>query len=87
MSRGQQLGAVGAPGMVGNNGLAHVHMELHAGGRSSDIVPFSAADGGLALDGWDLPATGESNEHASDGPIVSSNAGSTSAAGPGISIH
>jgi len=79
VSRGQPLGVVGAPGMVGNNGLAHVHMELHAGGRDSDIVPFSATEGGLALDGWDLPATGASNEHASDGPIVSSNAGPASA--------
>lgn len=78
VSRGQPLGTVGAPGTVGNNGLAHVHMELHARGRGSDMVPFSAADGGLALDGWDLPASGASNEHASDGPIVSSNAGSSS---------
>ena len=70
--RGQQLGTVGAPGMVGNNGLAHVHMELHVAGHSDQIVPFSASEGGLPLDGWDLPATGASNEHAGDGPIVSS---------------
>jgi len=70
--RGQQLGTVGAAGMVGNNGLPHVHMELHQHGRSSDIVPFSASDGGLPLEGWDLPATGAENEHAGDGPIVSS---------------
>jgi hypothetical protein len=49
-------------------------MELHIGGRSSEIVPFSPAEGGLSLDGWDLPATGASNEHASDGPILSTNA-------------
>ena len=61
--------------MVGNNGLAHVHMELHAGGRSSDIVPFSASDGGLSLEGWDLPATGATNDHAGEGPIVSSTPG------------
>src|SRR6266508_2769024 len=73
VARGQQLGTVGAPGMVGNNGAAHVHMELNVGGRSSNIVPFSASEGGLPLDGWDLPATGASNEHASDGPIVSTN--------------
>jgi len=72
--QGQQLGAVGAPGMVGNNGLAHVHMELHVGGRSSDIVPFSISNGGLPLDGLDLPFTGATNEHGSDGPIVSTNA-------------
>jgi murein DD-endopeptidase MepM/ murein hydrolase activator NlpD len=74
VKRGQQLGAVGAAGMVGNNGLPHVHMELHVAGRSSDIVPFSASEGGLPLDGWDLPATGANNEHASDGPILSTNA-------------
>ena len=74
VARGQQLGAVGAPGMVGNNGLAHIHMELHAGGRGSDIVPFSVANGGLPLDGMDLPFTGATNEHALEGPIVSSNA-------------
>jgi|SRR5579864_668234 len=70
--RGQQLGTVGAPGMVGNNGLAHVHMELHVAGQSDQIVPFSASEGGLPLEGWDLPATGATNEHAGDGPLVSS---------------
>jgi hypothetical protein len=79
VARGQQLGTVGAAGMVGNNGLPHVHMELNTGGRSSNIVPFSVADGGLPLDGWDLPASGASNDHALDGPIVSTNARS---AGP-----
>src|SRR5258708_28574660 len=73
VARGQQLGSVGAAGMVGNNGLAHVHMELHVGGRSSDIVPFSFANGGLPLDGLDLAFTGLSNEHAMDGPILSTN--------------
>jgi hypothetical protein len=71
--RGQQLGAVGEPGTVGNNGLAHVHMELHAGGRSSNPVPFSVSDGGLSLEGWDLPDTGVANDHESEGPIVSTN--------------
>jgi murein DD-endopeptidase MepM/ murein hydrolase activator NlpD len=74
VARGQQLGSVGAPGMVGNNGLAHVHMELHVAGHSDQIVPFSASEGGLPLEGWDLPASGASNEHAGDGPIVSSTA-------------
>ena len=45
--KGEQLGSVGAAGTVGNNGTPHVHMELHIGGRSSDIVPFSASEGGL----------------------------------------
>jgi hypothetical protein len=74
VARGQQLGVVGAPGMVGNNGAPHVHMELNVGGRSSNIVPFSTSNGGLPLDGWDLPATGAANEHASAGPIMSTNA-------------
>jgi hypothetical protein len=82
VKRGQQLGAVGAAGMVGNNGLPHVHIELHVAGRSSDIVPFSASEGGLPLDGWDLPATGASNEHASDGPILSTNAALMAATAP-----
>jgi hypothetical protein len=44
VSRGQVLGTVGAPGTVGNNGAAHVHIELHQAGRSSDPVPFSPSD-------------------------------------------
>jgi hypothetical protein len=75
VARGQQLGTVGAPGMVGNNGAAHVHMELHVGGRSGNTVPFSASEGGLPLDGWDLPATGAANEHAGEGLIMSTNVG------------
>jgi hypothetical protein len=74
VARGQQLGTVGAPGMVGNNGTAHVHMELNVAGRSSDIVPFSPSNGGLPLDGWDLTSTGASNEHGGEGVIASSNA-------------
>jgi peptidase M23-like protein len=72
VTRGQLLGSVGAPGMVGNNGTSHVHMELHVGGRSDNIVPFSSSEGGLPLEGWDLPATGASDEHGGEGPIVSS---------------
>jgi hypothetical protein len=64
ISRGQVLGTVGAPGTVGNNGSAHVHIELHEGGRSSTPVPFGLPDG-LLLDGQDLAATGAANEYAS----------------------
>jgi hypothetical protein len=60
VNRGQQLGTVAAPGEVGNNGMAHVHLELH---RASGPVPFSPPDG-LLLDGVDLPFTGETNENA-----------------------
>jgi murein DD-endopeptidase MepM/ murein hydrolase activator NlpD len=74
VARGQELGTVGAPGMVGNNGTAHVHMELQVGGRDSDGVPFSASEGGLPLEGWDLPSSGAANEHGGEGPIVSTNA-------------
>jgi len=72
ISRGQVLGTVGAPGTVGNNGSAHVHLELHQGGRSSNPVPFGLPDG-LLLEGQDLPATGASNEYASTA-LTSSNA-------------
>ena len=58
------MGTVGAPGTVGNNGLAHVHMELHQGGRSNSPVPFSPSNDGLLLEGVDLPFTGGSNENA-----------------------
>jgi murein DD-endopeptidase MepM/ murein hydrolase activator NlpD len=79
--RGQQLGTVGAPGMVGNNGLAHVHMELHTHGHSNESVPFSASEDGLPLDGCDLPASGALNEHAFDGPITSTNLATNLAGG------
>src|SRR5262249_11368921 len=72
IARGQEMGTVGAPGMVGNNGLAHVHVELHRGGRGSDPVPFGGP-GGVPLEGLDLPASGGPNEWAST-VLVSSNA-------------
>lgn len=78
--RGQQLGTVGAAGMVGNNGAPHVHMELHGGGRSGNGVPFSTSNGGLPLDDVDLPFTGGSNEHGGDGPLTSTNAAATAPA-------
>lgn len=65
--------------MVGNNGAPHVHMELHRGGRGNPIVPFSPSQGGLPLDGLDLPDTGAFNEHAWDGPLTSSNLGPVNA--------
>jgi len=63
VSRGQQLGTVGAAGTVGNNGLPHIHIELHQGGRSSDPVPFSPSNDGLLLEGADLPFTGAGGEN------------------------
>jgi hypothetical protein len=77
VARGQRLGVVGAAGSVGNNGLPHVHLELHRGGGGSSPVPFSAPDG-LPLDGVDLSA---GVAHAGRAPLVSHNA----AAGPAAS--
>jgi Peptidase family M23 len=79
--RGQQLGAVGAPGMLGNNGLAHVHMELHKDGRGSEPVPFGGADG-VPLEYNDLPASGAPNEYAS--LVLTSSNVFAGAAQPGI---
>jgi hypothetical protein len=69
---GEPLGTVGPPGSVGNNGTAHVHLELHRGRQGNNPVPFGGP-GGLALDGTDLPTSGAANEHASR-TLVSSNA-------------
>ena len=73
IERGQRLGTVGPPGTVGNNGAAHVHLELHRGGANSP-VPFSSS-GGLPLEGLDLPASGSYNQHSARAAIVSSNHG------------
>jgi hypothetical protein len=72
ISRGQTLGTVGAAGTVGNNGVAHVHMELHRGGRSNSPVPFSEPDG-LLLEGVPLPASSTTAAITRHEPIVSSN--------------
>ena len=72
IARGQSLGTVGRAGSVGNNGMPHVHLELHRGGRSSSPVPFSRPDG-LPLEGVALSASGAYNEHSRQEPIVSTN--------------
>jgi hypothetical protein len=74
VTRGQTLGTVGEPGAVGNNGVSHVHMELHTGNSLSTPIPFSAP-GGLALDGNDLPASSTTAVVAKLDPMVSSNRG------------
>ncbi|HLZ69350.1 MAG TPA: peptidoglycan DD-metalloendopeptidase family protein [Dehalococcoidia bacterium] len=56
VSGGQALGTVGAPGTVGNNGTAHIHLQLYRivdGDRAP--VPFALPDG-LPLEGVSLPA-------------------------------
>ena len=35
VTRGQTLGTVGKDGSVGNNGVAHIHYELHSGNRAN----------------------------------------------------
>ena len=78
VARGQSLGTVGPPGSVGNNGTAHVHLELHRGRQANNPVPFGGP-GGVALDGTELPASGAANEHAAGTFLVSSNAPSSRA--------
>lgn len=59
---GQQIGTVAPPGMVGNNGVAHIHLQLYrvvAGDRSP--VPFAPPDG-LPLEGVSLPAGSSYNQ-------------------------
>ncbi len=77
VTRGQKLGTIGEAGTYGNNGVAHIHLELHKGGRASSPVPFDAPEG-LLLEGVALAANGA---HASRAPLVSSNRTSTESAG------
>jgi hypothetical protein len=84
VKRGQQLATIGAPGEVGNNGLAHVHPELHRGGRSSDPVPFSPSNDGVLLDGVDLPFTGATGQNL-EVTLTSSNTLSTTPLQPAAS--
>jgi hypothetical protein len=72
ISQGQTLGTVGAAGTVGNNGVAHIHMELHSGGRASSPVPFSEPDG-RPLEGVSLPASSTTAVTSRREPIISSN--------------
>ena len=72
VTRGQSLGTVGADGTVGNNGVAHIHLELHSGGRANSPVPFAEPDG-LLLEGVALPASSTTAVVSKREPIVSSN--------------
>ena len=83
VTRGQTLGTVGAPGTVANNGVSHVHMELHKGNSLSSPVPFAAPDG-LALDGVELPASSTTAVTSKREPLVSSNRSGTGAAGSAL---
>jgi hypothetical protein len=72
IARGETIGTVGAPGTYGNNGVSHVHLELHKGGQANNPVPF-AEPNGLALEGIALPASSTTAVIAKRDPIVSSN--------------
>ena len=72
IARGESLGTVGPAGTVGNNGVPHVHLELHRGSGASNPVAFSQPDG-LLLEGVALAASGTYNEQGRRAPIVSSN--------------
>jgi hypothetical protein len=74
VTRGQSLGTVGKPGTVGNNGVAHIHYELHNDPRANSPVPFDASDG-MLLEGVALPASSTTAVVAKRDPIVSSNRG------------
>src|SRR5262245_56863646 len=72
VTRGQTLGTVGAAGTVGNNGVAHIHYELHIGNRANSPVPFFEPNG-LLLEGVSLPASSTTAVVSKREPIVSSN--------------
>jgi hypothetical protein len=80
---GQQLGTVGAPGLVGNNGTSHIHMQLYTlpGGQRTP-QPY-AAPSGIPLEGVSMPQDGTYNQwacpSAACGKLVSSvpNSGAT----------
>lgn len=72
VTRGQTLGTVGKAGTVGNNGVPHVHLELHRGNRVNDPVPFAEPEG-LPLEGISLPASSTTTVIARREAILSSN--------------
>jgi hypothetical protein len=79
IQQGQLLGTVGAPGLVGNNGTAHIHMQLYTlPGGVRTPAPFSPPDG-IPLEGVAMPADGSFNQWACAGAackgFASQNAG------------
>jgi murein DD-endopeptidase MepM/ murein hydrolase activator NlpD len=67
ISLGQQLGTVGSPGLVGNNGTSHVHMQLYIlpGGQRTP-VPFASPQG-LTLESSSMPSDGTYDQWACSG--------------------
>jgi hypothetical protein len=80
---GQYLGTVGAPGLVGNNGTAHIHMQLYTlpGGQRTP-EPY-APPNGIPLEGVSMPADGSFDQWACPssacGKLVSAAPGGTPA--------
>jgi hypothetical protein len=72
VTQGQSLGTVGVAGTFGNNGVAHVHFELHTGNKLSSPVPF-AEPTGLLLEGQSLPASSTTAVTSKLAPIASTN--------------
>jgi hypothetical protein len=81
VTRGQSLGTVGVKGTVGNNGVAHIHFELHTGNRANSPVPFAEPDG-LLLEGVSLPASSTTAVVSKREPIVSTNRAGSGAPAP-----
>ncbi|MXY79267.1 MAG: M23 family metallopeptidase, partial [Chloroflexi bacterium] len=60
---GEYLGTVAPAGYANNNGLPHIHLAVHhttGGGRLQGSIPLTGA---WAVEGIDLPQTGEDNAH------------------------
>jgi len=86
VATGQILGTVGRPGTVGNNGTAHIHLQLYrviAGERTP--VPFAQPDG-EPLEGVSLPkGSGSANQwscNGGQGPGCHMQSANSSAASP-----
>lgn len=85
---GQVVGTVGPPGTVGNNGVAHIHLQLYRvvnGDRTP--MPFATPDG-VPLEGVSLPPSSGFNLWACSGGqgqgchIMSQNGGAAAAPAP-----
>ena len=67
IQQGQLLGTVAAPGLVGNNGTSHVHMQLYTlPGGDRTPVPY-APPAGIPLEGVTMPADGSYDQWACSG--------------------
>ena len=83
VTRGQTIATVGADGTVGNNGVAHIHYELHSGNRVNSPVPFAEPEG-LLLEGVSLPESSTTAVVSKREPIVSTNGRGSGVAAPAV---